>query len=125
MAVAGVLAEADIADDYQLRYFFLDCGDSPLDRTGHVPGRAADFILVFRQAEDFNRGDAERGSSLGYFNGPVYRQVVYAGHGGDFLVDILSGDDEKGIDEIRHGESGLANHAAERGADSQTTGTNL
>ncbi len=40
-------------------------------------------------------------------------------------MDIFSGDDEEGIDEIRHGEARFADHTAEPGADSQAAGTNL
>jgi len=100
--VAGVLAQADIGHDQQLRNSLLDHANGLLYNTISGIGLRADVILMLWYAEEDDSGDAERGYLLYLGLQHVGREAVYAGHGGDFLFDLFTLHNEKGIDEIAH-----------------------
>ena len=123
MAVAGVLAKTDIADDDQTGQFLLDGFHGPLYRALWVPGRRARFILVFRQTEDFDGRDSEGCGKARRFYGFIDRQVVTAGQAGDFFPYLAAGNDEDRINQVRYGQVVFPYHGADRGRNAQTART--
>ena len=123
MAVRRVLAEADVADDHEVRDFLLDGGDGALYRALHVPGRAAVRVLVLGQAENLDSGDAELVKLFRELNGIVDGKMVAVRHARDFFLDVRAGHDEDRIDEVFRGKRGLADHGAHVRSDAHAAGT--
>ena len=123
VTVRRVLAETDVADDHELRHSLLDGGLGTLHGARHVPGGAAVCVLVLRQAEDLDGGDAERGELLRELDGVVDGEMVAAGHARDLLADVRARHDEDRIDEVLDGERRLLYHRAHGGRDAHAART--
>ena len=113
MAVAGILAKAHIADDYQFRHLLLDSHDSPLHRALHIPGGRANLVLVLGNAEDLHRRNPQGSHQFGLLYCLVHRQMIAAGHGGNLLPYIGARHKKQRIDEVLHGKRRLPHHGAE------------
>ena len=125
VTVRRVLAEADIADDHELWHRGLDGLDGALHRARRVPGRRAVCILVLRQAEDLDGGNAECGNLLGKLDGIVDREMVAVRHARDLFLDMLTRNDEDRVDEILRRESRLPDHGAHGRRDAHAARTKL
>ena len=125
VTVRRVLAEADIADNHELWHSSLDGLDGTLHRARRVPGRRAIRILVLRQAEDLDSGDAECRDLLGELDGIVDREVIAVRHARDLFLDMLTRDDEDRIDEVLCGKSRLPDHGAHGRRDAHAARTKL
>ena len=79
VAVARVLAQAQVGDHQQVRVGGLDRARGELDDPLVVPGAAALLVLGRGQAEQQHRGDPERGGLAGLLDRAVDAQVVDPG----------------------------------------------
>ena len=116
MAVAGVLAEADVGDKDELfgGFGLLKGVEAPLDDTVLVPGAGGLLVLGFGQAEEEQSTKAEGGGLLGFAHCLVDGEVEDAGHGADFMADALAGAEKEGVDQVAGLKGGFAHQGAQR-----------
>ena len=111
MAVARILAEADVGDDGQVRHLVLD----GLDRMLHDPlvgvAFAADLVLVLGNAEEDDRGNAEVLHLFAVLHEVVDGLLIVPGHGADLFFHALAVGHEERIDEIVGRKLRLPHHA--------------
>jgi hypothetical protein len=122
VAVAGVLAEADVGDEDE--FFcggaFLDGAQALLDDAIVVPGAGSFFVLGIGQAEEQQPADAEGRSLFGFANSLIHGEIEDAGHGAYRIAHALAGTDEERIDQVAGIERGLAHECAKRLSATQT-----
>ena len=116
MAVAGVLAEANVGDEDQL---FSGCGlleraQRLLHDAVFIPGAGALLVFCVRQAEKQQAAEAEPRGFFGFAHGFVHREIEDAGHGGDGFANAFAGTDEEGIDQVAGVERSFAHQRAQR-----------
>ena len=116
VAVAGVLAQAQVSDHQQLRVGLLDRPGGQLHDTLVIPRARALLVLGGREPEQQHGGDPERRGLAGLGDGMGDRQPVDAGHRRDRLAAIDAVGDEHRVDEVGRGEARLPHEAAERAA---------
>ena len=119
VAVAGVLAHADVADDDQPGLGLLDGADSLLDYAvfGVRPG--AHIVLDARDAEQQDGGDAQVDDAAHLGGQPVDGELGDAGHRLHVHRAVPPVRNEDGIDEVADGDAGLADHVAQAGGAAQ------
>ena len=111
MAVAGILAEADVGDDRQVRHLVLDGLDRVLHNALVGVALAADLILMLGNAEEDDRGNAEALHFLAVLHQIVDGLLVVAGHGADLFFHALAVGHEQGVNEIIGRKLRLPHHA--------------
>jgi hypothetical protein len=116
VAVAGVLAEADVGDEDQL----FDAASVCLSARRPcwtmpfvVIGAGATLVLGLRQAEEEQAAEAQARGFFGLFDGLVDGEVEDARHGADGAADALAGAEKEGVDQVAGGDSGLADQGAQ------------
>ena len=119
VAVARVLAQAQVGDHEQVGVGALDRARRELDDALVVPRARALLVLGRRQAEQQHRGDAERVRLAGLAHRGVDREVVDARHRGDRRAAAAAVDDEHRVDEVARRELGLAHEVADAGGRAQ------
>ena len=100
VAVAGVLAEADVGDDEQVGVVLLQVAHGGLDRRLVVVGLGPDLVLVLGNTEQQHRPDALLHRLADLFDQAVRREVVVARHRRDLVLDALPVAHEERVDEI-------------------------
>ena len=100
VAVAHVLAEADIGDDENVGHLLLDPPDRPLDDAvvGHRPG--GDLILLLGDPEEEDRRDPQRLHPLRLLDDVVDGHLKDPRHGDDRLLHLRPRHGEQGIDQV-------------------------
>ena len=118
MAVARVLAQAQVGDDEHVGVGILDRARGELDGALVVPGARALLVLVGGDAEEQDGGDAQRVGLARLGDGARDREPVDAGHGADGSAPIEPLLDEEREDEVAGIEPRLAHEVAQhrRGA---------
>ncbi len=114
VAVAGVLAAADVGDQQQIGVALAQPAERALHDAvlGEVLG--PDVVLRGREPEENDRRDAERLDPVHLaVERFVHRQVVDARHRVDLALDPLAVDHEDGLDEIAGSQLVLAHQAAQ------------
>ena len=112
VAVIGVLAEAHVGDDDELRQGVLECADCLLYDT--LVGEALEPVRVLgaRDPEQEDGFQAERVELPRLGREPVDRALVDSRHRGDGPTDVVAGDDEEGLDEVAGLERRLTDEVA-------------
>ena len=113
VAVVGVLAEAHVGRDHEVRHGGADGAGRDLHGAVRIPGGGALGILRGRQAEQDHAADAGGGGALGLGRRQVGRQVGDARERGDGLATTLAGHDEHREDQTLRLETGLAHEIAQ------------
>ncbi len=122
VAVAGVLAVADVGDDDEFGVGGFDGADGLLDDAVVVVRAGGLLVLVLGDAEEDDAADAE-GDALGAFLDEfVDGELEIAGHGVDRLADAFALDGEQGEDEVVGGEIGFADETADTLGAAQAAG---
>jgi hypothetical protein len=110
VAVAGVLAEADVGDEDQLfgggRGF--EGAQALLHDAVLVPCAGALLVLGFGQAEEQQAAEAEARGLFGLAHGFIDGEVEDAGHGADFAAHALAGAEKEGVDQVAGLDGGFA-----------------
>ena len=106
MAVAGVLAIANIGDDQQFGHGFFDRTHGALHDSVVVVCARRLFVLRLGQPEEDDSADSERVDLLAFFDEFVDRKLIVAGHRGDLAPYAFPGADEKRKNELRRVEAG-------------------
>ena len=114
VAVAGVLAEADVGDEDQLLggRRGLEGAQALLHDAVVVICAGALLVLGFGQAEEQQAAEAEAGGFFGFANGFVDGEVEDAGHGADWAAHAFAGAEKEGIDQVAGVDGGLADQGA-------------
>ena len=114
VAVAGVLAAADVGQEQQVRVPRAQPPERPLDDAVLGEVLRPDLVLGRGQAEQDDRGDAERADPVHLpVERLVDRQVADPGHRGDLALDPGAVDHEERLDEVPGLELVLAHEPAE------------
>ena len=113
VAVGGVLVQADVRDDEDLRDFLLQPPDGLLHGRPLVPGFAARLVLPLRNPEEDHRRHSQGSKLLRLRHGLVRRQAQDAGQRGDLLPQSLPVADEEPRDEAVGREARLAHERAQ------------
>ncbi len=100
VSVIGVLAQADVSDDRQIRDGRPDRADPSLHHAVRIPRTAPGRILRLRDAEEQDRTDPEFGKSRRFCCGDIDRHTANAWHGRNGDVKVGSFGEEQGRDEI-------------------------
>ena len=98
MAVAGVLAQADVGDHHQVGHFALHGTHGELHDAVVGVGARAQLVFRFRDAKEEYRRQAELAHLAALFDQLVHREVEDARHGRDFLAHAFARLDEERID---------------------------
>ena len=116
VAVAGVLAEADVGDEDKLfcGCTLLEGAKALLHDSVVVPGAGGLLVFAVGQAEEQQSADAEARGFFGFADGLVDGEIEDAGHGTDRVAHALAGADEERIDQVAGVERGFANQRAKR-----------
>ena len=112
MAVAGVLAVADVGHDQQFRNLAAQCPDSLLHDAVIVVGAGGDFVLRFRQSEEDYAADAERLHLGAFLHQLVDRELVIIRHGADLAADAFARANEERQNELLRIEARFAHEIA-------------
>ncbi len=112
VAVRGVLAEADVGDHGQVGVGLLERPHRHLHDALVVVGAGAGLVLGGGDAEEEDGADAGGGDLGGLGDQLGDREALDAGHRVDFLADVLAGDDEQRLDQVRRGEVRLSDQTA-------------
>ncbi len=83
VAVVGVLAGADIGNDYHLRQPFLDLPDGPLDDAVRCIGFGRLAVFCGRDTKEDHRPDTGVLETLAVVGDPVHRVAELPRHRGD------------------------------------------
>src|SRR5215207_8197027 len=113
VAVARVLAEADVGDHDQLRRRILYGAGRELDYPLGVVRPARSLVLRVRDTEEQHRGHPEVVRPLRLGDGVVYGELEDAGHGRYRVLHVLPDRHEDRVDEVARGEPRLAHQAAQ------------
>jgi hypothetical protein len=118
VAVARVLAQAQVRDDQDVGVGVLDRPRGELDRALVVPGARALLVLVRGDAEEQDGRDAQRRGLARLGDGARDRQPVDAGHGSDRGPSFEPLLDEERKHEVARVQTRLAHEVAQhrRGA---------
>jgi hypothetical protein len=114
VAVARVLAQAQIGDDRQSGVGRLDRPGGELDDALVVPGLRAHLVLGRREPEEHHSPDAQRGRLGGLLHRVVDGEVIDPGHGRDRRTTGRSADHEHRVDQVARREGRLAHERAQR-----------
>ncbi len=114
MAVAGVLAVADVGDHQQLGHRALHGAHGALHDPVVGVGFRRRFVFVFRDAEQNHAAEAEPLGLFALLHQLIDRKLVIAGHGADLSADSFTGADEQRQDQMRRVEVSLSNQPAHR-----------
>ena len=114
VAVARVLAQAEVGDHEQVRVRGLDRARGELDHALVVVGAGAELVLGGREAEQQHGGDPERVGDPGLLDRAVDAQVVDPRQRRDRRALLGAGDHEHRIDEVRGRQLRLAREPAQR-----------
>ncbi len=116
VAVAGVLAEADVGDEDELLRGcgLLERAQGLLHDAVVFPCAGALLVFGFGQAEEQQAADAELCGLFGFAHGLVDGEVEDAGHGADWIAHAFAGADKERIDEVAGLQRGLAHQRAQR-----------
>ena len=97
VAVAGVLAQADVGDEDQLfrGARLLERAQRLLHDAVFVPGAGGLFVFAFRQAEEQQAADAQLRGFFGLAHRLIHGEIEDAGHGADGVAHALAGADER------------------------------
>src|SRR5205809_361452 len=123
VTVAGVLAEAHVGDDEQIRHGVLHGADRLLDDAVVGVGFRPAGVLVVGQAEHQHRGDAVARDVLGLSHQLVDGEPELSRHRADRLAHAATVHGEHGIHEVVHAERGLTDEPAEQTLLAQPAGT--
>src|SRR5215213_8138252 len=115
VAVARVLAQADVCDHDQLRCRVFYGAGSELDYPLGVICSARRLVFLVRDAEEQDRGHPEAVRPLRLSDSVVYREPEDAWHGRYRVLHVLSDRHEDRVDEVARGEPRLAHPAAQGG----------
>jgi len=113
VAVARVLAEAQVGDHEDVGHLVLDLLDGPLDDPVLPKGARGVLVLLVGDAEEHHRRDAQVLRLLHLLEQAIDGHLEVAGHGLDGLLHALARDDEERVDEIVDGELRLADEPAQ------------
>ena len=120
VAVVGVLAHANVGDHHHAGMVLLDHADSFLHDSLGIVALSAQRVLLGRQPEQQDGGDAQLRSLANVFRQHVQGHLELAGHGLDGVFDALSVAHEDGIDEFFDRQPGLPCQVAHGLAAAQT-----
>ena len=117
VAVVGVGADADVADDGEVGEIFFDSGDGLLNGAVGVVGGVAVgiFFVGFGEAEEEDAAESGLNEGVEVVEELVDGEAGLAGHGVDGLPLVCAGDDEGGPDEFFGAGHGGFEHAADAG----------
>ena len=113
MAVIGVLAEAQVGDHQQPGRRLPGDPDGLLDDPVVAERGRPPRILVLGDAEQEDRRDAQLGRLGHRLAQPVERELILPRHRRDLPPQALPVVDEQRVDQVIHGQPGLAQHLAE------------
>src|SRR5437763_1654802 len=114
VAVARVLAEADVGDDEQVRHRVLHGAYGLLHDAVIGVGLGATRILLRGNTEEQHAGDAHAGGILALLDQLIHGEAVLAGHRRDRLAHAAAVHDEQGVDEVVDRQRRLADELAEQ-----------
>ena len=100
VAVVGVLAEADVSNHAHVRGPVLQFADGLLNDAVASVGSGAEAVLLFWQAKQDHRTDAERQALFRFPSQLVHRQTEHARHGRYLLAKTLAGQNKEGVDQL-------------------------
>ena len=123
VAVRGVFAEADVADEAHLGEVFFAGAQRLLDDAVFVVGLAAAFVLMLGDAEEEHGVHARAPHLFEDARKGVGAAAPLSRHRGDLFDDVLSLADEYRIDEHGGGEPRLRRHIADDFVSSQSSRT--
>ena len=113
VAVRGVLAETDVGHHDQVGMGLLQRPHRHLHDPLVVVGAGAELVLGGGDPEEHQRPDPGGGDLARLLDQVVDREALDPRHRGNLLANPLAGDDEGGLDQVRRGELGLADQAAQ------------
>ena len=119
VAVARVLAEADVGDHEQLRDGGLERPDRQLDRPVLVPGARPGFVLLGRQPEQEHGGHSEGRQLARLDHGLGHREPLDARHRRDGRPAVQPLGDEQRRHQRRRAQLGLPHEVAQRAGPAQ------
>src|SRR5579859_6045637 len=111
MAMAGVLAKADVCDHHQIE---LGAPNALNGALHHAAGRRSlrpALIFVFRYAEKHDRGNSQPLDFAALLHQLIGGLLVDSGHGTNFHARALARPDKHRVDEATRGEARFARHA--------------
>ena len=115
VAVRGVLAQAHVGDDEQVRHFLLERAHRGLHRRVAIPGRRAGRVLAVRQPEQQHAGYPVGLRRRGFLHDFVDRELKHARHRRHFAPLSRPGAHEQRVEEHVRAEPRLAHQRAESG----------
>ena len=110
VAVIGVLAEADVADDDEAGVVSFDRSNCALDDPVGVVGVRPGWIFPLGNPEEDRRSDAEAAKFVNLLAQPVDRDLVDVRHRGDLGAHIDAVSHEERVDEVARIQLRLADH---------------
>ncbi len=119
VAVRGVLAQAHVGDHDELGVGVLERPDGQLDHALVVVGAGRALVLLGRQAEQQHRRHAGGVGGARLLDQVRDRQPVDARHRPDRRALVRAQLHEVGLDQVRRGQLGLADHAAQQAGAAQ------
>ena len=115
VAVARVLAQAEVGDHQQVGVLGLDRARGELDDALVVPRARALLVLARREPEQQHGRDPERGGLAGLLHRVADREVVDPRHRRDRRPAVGAVHDEHRVDEVPRGQLRLAHEVADAG----------
>ena len=119
VAVAGVLAIADVGHDQQIGQGAFHRAHGSLHDAVLVVILRCLVVLLVGNPEQDHAADPQRVRALAFLHQFVDRELEVAGHGGDRLADAFAGAGEQRQDEIGRLELGFAHQPPHRFRDAQ------
>ena len=113
VAMARVLAEADVGGDHEPWRSRANRTHRRRRRTIRIPGRRSLSILLVGQAEEQHAADTERCGLSRQLGCEVGRDAIDARQGTNWLATTLAGQHKQRQDQLRWRQHGLAQHGAE------------
>ena len=100
MSVIGILAEAQVGDNEEVRRGFAEGADCPGNDAVGTEGFAPAGVFLLRNSEEDDSAEAQGRGLLGFFVEHVGRELEIPRHGFDFAAKAFAVADEEGEDEI-------------------------
>ena len=119
MPVIGVLAEADVADDEQVRHRAFHCPDGLLHDSLVVVSLRAGGVLRRRNPKENDAAQPERCRPLGVLHQLIDGELRHAGKGGDGAAHSFAMHNELRPHELRRYDVCLRDEAAKAGGATQ------
>ena len=107
VAVARILVEADVANHQKLRHFLLQSSDGALNDSVGSVGAGAHLVLLFRNAEENHRRNAEARHTSALLYETIDRPAEIPRHGVDFISYVRPRTDKHRVDERARAQTGL------------------